>query len=238
LTTSWQPSPEVVESVVCNTEHFFSPQSQLPSNIQFENAVESVEHEKFIQDHAVSSEPIHNRLQKISFICNDPVGNYMDDLCVPNSHPLDGCQFEDRIDKVLIWQSTLLHFKSTVSSYSSQRLQEVLQPYHDSFRLKLQESTDVGKVLKSGYENHLEQRSNVLDGLEINMYSYEDPFAAFLRSAGGLMLFNFIKIQSVCKFLLELSSSRVSIFLMSKHLQRIQSADKMLTWLHWIFDIT
>jgi hypothetical protein len=43
---------------------------------------------------------------------------------------------------------------------------------------------------------------------------------------------NFIKIRTVFQFLLELSSSIVSILLMRKHLQRIQLEDKMLTWLH------
>jgi len=195
-----------------------------------------VEHEEFINDHAISSEPIHNRLQKIYFICNDIVGNYMDDLCVQNCHPFPGSHFKDRIDNNLVWHSVLMSGPSIISSYSSQRLQEVLQPYHDIF--KFRESTYVGKGLNLGYEDHLEKINNVLDGMEINMYSYDDPFAAFLTSAGGLMLFNFIKIQSICKFLLELLSSRVSIFLMRKHLQRIQSANKMLTWLHWILYIT
>jgi hypothetical protein len=198
--SSWQPSPEVVESVVCNTEPFFSPQSQLPSNIQFENAAGSMEHEEFIQDHAVSSELIHNRLQNLSFICNDPVGDYMDDFCVQNSHLLVDCQFEDRIDNDLVWHTVLMSSPSTVSLHSSRRSQEILQPYHDIFRLKFQESTDVGKVLKSGYGNHLEKSSNVLNGLETNMYSYDDPFATFLRSTGGFMLSISLKFNLFASF--------------------------------------
>ena len=90
----------------------------------------------------------------------------------------------------------------------------------------------------SRYEDYLEQRSNVLEGLEINMYYYEDPFVAFLRSSSGLMLCNFIKIQSIDKFSWELPFSSFHFFLMSKHLQRIQLAARMLTWFHWLFHFT
>ena len=62
----------------------------------------------------------------------------MDDLCVQNSHPLVGCLFEDRINNDLVWHTVLMSGPSTVLLRSSQRSQEILQPYHDSFRLKLQ----------------------------------------------------------------------------------------------------
>lgn len=80
--------------------------------------------------------------------------------------------------------------------------------------------------------------SNVLDGMEINMNSYEDHFATFWRSTGGLMLCNFIKIQSVFNFSWELPSSSSLFLLISNHLQRIQIAVRMLTWLHWLFHFT
>ena len=38
------------------------------------------------------------------------------------------------------------------------------------------ENIDVRKILKRKYEDYLDVSSNVLDGLEINMYSYEDTF--------------------------------------------------------------
>lgn len=79
--SSRQPSLEVVQNVVCNIEPFFSPPSPLPSTIQFENVGETMEHEEFIKYHAISSEPIHNRLQQLPHICSDLVGNYLDEFC-------------------------------------------------------------------------------------------------------------------------------------------------------------
>jgi hypothetical protein len=78
-----------------------------------------VEHEEFIQDHALSLEPAHNRLQKLPFICNDLVGDYTDDFCVQNSHLLAECQFEDRIDNDLMWNIVLMSIPSTVPLHSS-----------------------------------------------------------------------------------------------------------------------
>lgn len=138
----------------------------------------------------------------------------------------------------LAQQTTLLSCPSAVSSHLSQRSQEILQPYHDCFNLKLQERTNVGKFLKSRYEDYLEQSSNVLDGLEMNMYSYEDLISAFLRSDGGLMLCHFIKIQSIYIFSCELPFSSFPFFLMSKHLRRIQLVEKMLTLFYWLFHFT
>ena len=70
------------------------------------------------------------------------------------------------------------------------------------------------------------------------MYSYEDPFVALMRLADGIMLFNFIKIQSDYKFSWEFPFNSSLFFLMSKYLQRIQLAARMLTWLHWLFHFT
>ena len=59
---SWKPSPEVFENVVCNIVPFFSPQSPLLRNIQFENAAKSVEHEELIENHVASLDPMYDKL--------------------------------------------------------------------------------------------------------------------------------------------------------------------------------
>lgn len=60
-------------------------------------------------------------LQHLSHICNDPIGNYMDDLCIQNSHPLASCEFEDRVDNDLVWQPASLSCSAGVSLLISSR---------------------------------------------------------------------------------------------------------------------
>ena len=115
---------------------------------------------------------------------------------------------------------------------------EFQDPFVNLLQSSREESTDVGKILKSRFEKYLEQNKNALDGLEINMYSYEDPFVAFLRSDGGLMLCHFIKIQSNYKYSWEFPFSSSLFFHISKNSQRIQLTTKILTWFHWLFHFT
>lgn len=90
-----------------------------------------------IQGFVVTSEPIYNELQKPFLTLNYSMANYLDEFCIPSGPPLVVCELENRGKGDLVQKTTLLSYPSIVSSNSLQRSQEVLQPYHDSFKLKL-----------------------------------------------------------------------------------------------------
>jgi len=63
------------------------------------------------------------------------------------------------------------------------------------------------------------------------VHSYDDAFAAFLKSASGPMFFNLIIVGIVSEFLWELSFISFPFLIGSKHMHRIQPMDKVLAWL-------
>ena len=115
-------------------------------------------------------------------------------------------------------------------------IHEFQDPFDSLLQSSKRDSSEVRKSLRSRYGDYLDQSSDVLR--EINSYSYEDPFAVFLRSSGQLRLCKFIKIQPDSKLPWEFPFSSSLYLLIRKHLGRIQIAAKMLTWLHWLFHFT
>ena len=85
--------------------------------------------------------------------------------------------------------------------------------------------------LHSWYE---EKRSNPLDELSPNVHKLQDPYAVFLEADRESTVFN----GFVHKFSWELPFNSSLLFFISDHLQRIQTAAGILTWLHWLFHFT
>ena len=133
-----------------------------------------MKYEELIQDHVVSTKPIHNRLHRPPHICTDPIGNYLDEFCRQSGASLVICEPKNRGKGDLVQQIALFSCPSTVSSNSSQGSQEVLFPDHDSFELNLHESKDANEKLNPWYEDCLERKCN------LPYPPFEDPFANLL----------------------------------------------------------
>ena len=85
--------------------------------------------------------------------------------------------------------------------------------------------------LHSWYE---EKRSNPLDELSPSVHEFQDPYAVFLEADRESISFN----GSVSKLSWEFPFSSSLLLFISEHLRRIQTADGILTWLHWLFHFT
>ena len=66
------------------------------------------------------------------------------------------------------------------------------------------------------------------------MLEFQDPYAVFLEADRESIAFN----GFVSKLSWELPFSSSLLFFISKHLQRIQTVDEILTWLNWLFHFT
>jgi len=94
-------------------------------------------------------------------------------------------------------------------------------------------------VLSQGSDQSLhlwyeENRSNPLDELSSSVREFQDPYAVFLEVDKEFISFN----GSVSKLSWELPFSSSLLLIISEHLQIIQTADEILTWLHWLFHFT
>ena len=105
----------------------------------------------------------------------------------------------------------------------------IRQPVSLSFSAKVS-SQGLDQSLHSWYED----KSNPLDELSSSVHELQDPYAVFLEVDREFIFFN----GSVSKLSWELPFSSSLLLFISKHLWRIQTADGILTWLHWLFHFT
>ena len=106
----------------------------------------------------------------------------------------------------------------------------IRQPVSLSFSAEVS-SQGSDQSLHSWYE---EKRSNPLDELSSSVPEFQDPYAVFLEADREFISFN----GSVSKLSWELPFSSSLLLFIIKHLRRIQTADGILTWLHWLFHFT
>ena len=85
--------------------------------------------------------------------------------------------------------------------------------------------------LHSWYEG---KRSNPLDELSSSVLEFQDPYAVFLEVDREFISFYGFVSKLSCEFPF---SSSLLLFI-SENLWRIQPADVILTWLHWLFHFT
>ena len=78
------------------------------------------------------------------------------------------------------------------------------------------------------------KRSNALDELSSSVLEFQDPYAVFLEVDREAISFNGFVSKLSCEFPF---SSSLLLFI-SENLWRIQPADVILTWLHWLFHFT
>ena len=106
----------------------------------------------------------------------------------------------------------------------------IRQPVSFSFSAEVA-SQGSDQSLHSWYE---ETRSNPLDELSPSVHELQDPYAVFLEADSESISFN----GFVSKLSWELPFSSSLLLFTSEHLRRIQPADGILTWLHWLFHFT
>ena len=106
----------------------------------------------------------------------------------------------------------------------------IRQPVSLSFSAEVS-SQGLDQHLHSWYE---EKRSNPLGELSSSVLEFHDPYAVFLEMDRASISF----IGSVSKLSWELPFSSSLLLFISENLWRIQTADGMLTWLHWLFHFT
>lgn len=156
-------------------------------------------------NHAISSEPIENRLQQPFQVFHDTIAEVLDDVFSQTPSPLATCEIQTSIDTSLIRKPVSLSFSAGVSSQSSY------------------------ESLHSWYE---EKESNILDEISPSAHEFQNPYAVLLEADRESILLNLGKFGSIYKFSWELPfNSYLSLFI-RKHLRRIQTTAGILTWLH------
>jgi hypothetical protein len=182
--------------------------------------INEVEKCGLMQSHLDSMGKIDNELQKSPLVFHDPVVDYIEDINSQNLQLLANYQSGNKDDKDLVLQTTSFSCSTRVSL---QRFYEDFQYFHDN------------------HQWDLHRVKNAVEGLIQDgcfMHYFQDPFVVFLDSTSRLKLLNFVKVESVRKFLLKMSSNRFLFLFLEECMQGIEFVDKVLAWLHWIFDFT
>lgn len=92
-------------------------------------------------------------MQQSSQVLNDPVVGYLEGFCSQSSHHFTSGELENRDDEDLVWNPSSFSYLERVSL---KNLCEYLQPYHDSYQLKLHESKDAYEILYSWNVDNIE----------------------------------------------------------------------------------
>jgi hypothetical protein len=66
------------------------------------------------------------------------------------------------------------------------------------------------------------------------MHVLEDPFVVLLEAVDSLNVLNILTFEFIDNFFNELSVNKI----LSKHVKRKKTVDRMLAWLHWHYDFT
>jgi hypothetical protein len=98
----------------------------------------------------------------------------------------------------------------------------------------LYERKNVDERVDSQHINHLEHSHNLLDDLNIDFNSNKDPFGSCLQVVNSPKVLYFVIIEFVCNVSLKFPSSRL-LTLPLKDMQKSQTTEKALAWLHWVF---
>jgi hypothetical protein len=107
----------------------------------------------------------------------------------------------------------------------------------DSEDCYLKQSQWIFHPLCANQQVELHENKDAVEGVKHDccfIHFLEDPFAVLLEAVNSPNVFNFLRFKFIDKFLNELSVNK----LWSKHVQRNQTMDKILAWLHWHFSIT
>jgi hypothetical protein len=67
---------------------------------------------------------------------------------------------------------------------------------------------------------------------------FQDPFAACLQVESGPRLIDFFNGKCIAKCFFDMPSSKNYLWCLRKHISKLQTVEKMMKWLHWLFHVT
>jgi hypothetical protein len=233
-------SYESVEDVICDMEVVLALELQPLSYIDFQTTDELMQYnfvplsfgsfqflkknvdniseektDKPIENHVVSLEPLHNKLQQSSQFLHDPIAGVLDNICSQSPFPLANYEPTNIYDKNLIRQQTSLSCSAGVSLQSSSKNLQSNQKLYD----------DIDSIC--AIPNHDLKFVEYFEHQEIG-HVYHDPIAIYMED------FFTSEFQSI--------SSASFVFHGSKALCCEDQADNQflvpLQALYWIFYIT
>jgi hypothetical protein len=78
-------------------------------------------------------------------------------------------------------------------------------------------------------------QSNVIG--EIIDDIFQDPFASFLQATSEPRLTDLFNRKCIAKCFFDMPSSRNYLWFLRKHISNLQTVEKMMKWLHWLFHV-
>jgi hypothetical protein len=67
---------------------------------------------------------------------------------------------------------------------------------------------------------------------------FQDPFAACLQAESGPRLIDFFNGKCIAKRFFDIPSSNNYLWCLRNHISKLQTVEKMMKWLHWLFHVT
>ena len=116
---------------------------------------------------------------------------------------------------------------------------DVLQPWlsYVSRNYYFHTSQQICQFLDGNEHVKSHKNKNAMEGVKHDscfVHVLEDPFAILLEAVNSPNVFDFLRFGFMDEFLNELSVKKI----WNKQVQRKQTVDKMLSWLHWHYDFT
>jgi hypothetical protein len=67
---------------------------------------------------------------------------------------------------------------------------------------------------------------------------FQDPFAACLQAENGPRLIDFFNGKCILKCFFDAPSCKNYLWCLRNHISKLQTVEKMMKWLHWLFHVT
>jgi hypothetical protein len=67
---------------------------------------------------------------------------------------------------------------------------------------------------------------------------FQDPFAACLEAESGPRIIDLFNGKCIARGFFDMPSSKNYLWCLRKHISKLQTVEKMMKWLHWLFHVT
>jgi hypothetical protein len=162
-------------------------------------------------------------------VFHDPMARYMENFYNQDLQRIVGCKLKDKGSDELVSVLNMGRFTPD----------DVLQPWlsYVSRNYYFQTSQQTCQFLDGNQQVKSHENKNAVEGVKHDscfVHVLEDPFAVLLEEVNNPNVLDFLRFGFMDGVLNELSTKR----LWNKQVQRKQTVDKMLSWLHWHYDFT
>jgi hypothetical protein len=170
-------------------------------------------------------------LEKETFfhVFHDPMAHYMENFYNQNLQRIVGCKLKDKGSDESM--SVLNMGRFTLDDVLQPWLSYVLRSYYFHTSQQTYQFLDGNQQVKS------HEKKNAVEGVKHDgcfVHILEDPFSVLFEAVNSPNFFDFLRFGFMDEFLNDLSVK----MLWNKQVQRKQTMDKMLSWLHWNYDFT